>query len=85
MQADAFRFQNDYEKWLAVVGLLTGSPPYKIFIGKIEKSFNLLATVEKIWLIQNHTANSKTRYDFQYVIDNGSYRIIIEESLSFLR
>ncbi|MDP3353154.1 MAG: adenosylcobalamin-dependent ribonucleoside-diphosphate reductase, partial [Flavobacteriaceae bacterium] len=40
LEAKVIRFQNDYEKWIAVVGILDGKP-YEIFTGKMEGGFNL--------------------------------------------
>src|SRR3546814_11050492 len=50
LEADVIRFQNDYEKWIAVIGLLDESP-YEVFTGKMEDSFNLQAYEEKGWEI----------------------------------
>ena len=35
LEAEIVRFQNDYEKWIAFVGLIEGRP-YEIFTGKAE-------------------------------------------------
>ena len=76
LEADIVRFQNDYEKWMAIVGLLDGKP-YEIFTGKLEDAFNFPAYVEKGWVVKNKAENESTRYDFQY-IDKEGYRITIE-------
>jgi ribonucleoside-diphosphate reductase alpha chain len=76
LEADLLRFQNDYEKWLAVVGVLDGKP-YEVFSGKMEEAFNLPAYVNKGWVIKNKTDDGESRYDFQY-IDKDGYRITIE-------
>jgi ribonucleoside-diphosphate reductase alpha chain len=76
LDADLLRFQNDYEKWLAVVGVLDGKP-YEVFSGKMEEAFNLPAYVNKGWVIKNKTDDGESRYDFQY-IDKDGYRITIE-------
>src|SRR5690625_660717 len=75
IEADVIRFQNEYEKWLAVVGFVNGKP-YEIFTGKMEDSFNLPSFVNKGWVIKSKTDRG-SRYDFQY-IDRDGYRITIE-------
>ena len=74
--ADVIRFQNDYEKWMAVVGKIDGRP-YEIFTGRMEDSFNLPPFVEEGWVIKNKTEEGENRYDFQY-IDKEGYRTTIE-------
>ncbi|GAA5219588.1 adenosylcobalamin-dependent ribonucleoside-diphosphate reductase [Membranihabitans marinus] len=76
IEADVVRFQNEYEKWLAVVGLVDGRP-YEIFTGKMEDSFNLPSFVNKGWVIKNKSDKGSSRYDFQF-IDKDGYRITIE-------
>jgi len=77
LEADIIRFQNEYDKWLAVVGLLNGKP-YEIFTGKMEDAFNLPIYVNKGWVVKNRDEeNQKTRYDFQYM-DKEGYRVTIE-------
>ena len=75
IEADIVRFQNDYEKWLAVIGLLDGKP-YEIFTGKAE-GFYLPAWVQKGWVIRNKTNNEPARYDFQF-LDKDGYKVTIE-------
>ncbi|MDO5654820.1 MAG: adenosylcobalamin-dependent ribonucleoside-diphosphate reductase [Flavobacteriaceae bacterium] len=76
LSADVIRFQNDYEKWMAVVGKIDGRP-YEIFTGRMEDSFNLPPFVEEGWVIKNKTEEGESRYDFQY-IDKEGYRTTIE-------
>ena len=76
LQADVIRFQNDYEKWMAVVGKIDGRP-YEIFTGRLEDSFNLPPFVEEGWVIKNKTESGENRYDFQF-IDKEGYRTTIE-------
>lgn len=75
IEADVIRFQNEYEKWLAVVGFVNDKP-YEIFTGKMEDSFNLPTFVNKGWVIKNKSDRG-SRYDFQY-IDKDGYRTTIE-------
>lgn len=75
IEADVIRFQNEYEKWLAVVGFVNGKP-YEVFTGKMEDSFNLPTFVNKGWVIKN-SSDRGSRYDFQF-IDKDGYRTTIE-------
>lgn len=75
IEADVIRFQNEYEKWLAVVGFVNDKP-YEVFTGKMEDSFNLPTFVNKGWVIKSKTDRG-SRYDFQY-IDKDGYRTTIE-------
>ncbi len=75
LEAELLKFQNNHEKWLAVVGLMDGKP-YEIFTGKMEDAFNLPSYVTKGWVIKNKIDEDKTTYDFQY-IDKDGYPITI--------
>ena len=76
LEADILRFQNDKEKWIAVVGLYEGRP-YEIFSGKAA-SFVLPNSVEKGWVIRvKEEDNLPARYDFQF-LDNDGYKVTIE-------
>jgi ribonucleoside-diphosphate reductase alpha chain len=76
LDADILRFQNNHEKWIAVVGLLNGKP-YEIFTGRAEDSFFLPAWVEHGFILKNKTKEGKSQYDFQYY-DKEQYRVTIE-------
>lgn len=75
LEADVVRFQNDHEKWVAVIGLLNNKP-YEIFTGKAE-GFILPPWVTKGWVIKNKEGNDKARYDFQF-LDKEGYKITFE-------
>ena len=75
MEADVLRFQNNYEKWIAVVGKLNGKP-YEIFTGKADDFF-LPPWVEEGIVIREKIKNEKARYDFQFV-DKQGYKVTIE-------
>lgn len=75
MEADVLRFQNNYEKWIAVVGKLNGKP-YEIFTGKADDFF-LPPWVEEGTVIREKIKNEKARYDFQFV-DKQGYKVTIE-------
>lgn len=75
LNADIIRFQNNKEKWIAVVGLYDGRP-YEIFTGRIEDSFNIPNNVEKGEVIKVKE-NGHSRYDLQYK-DKDGYNVIFE-------
>ena len=76
LEADVVRFQNEYEKWLAVIGIMDGRP-YEIFTGRMEDAFNLPSYVEKGVVIKEKDEDGVSRYDFQYT-DKEGYRTTIE-------
>ncbi len=75
IEADVVRFQNNYEKWMAVVGKINGKP-YEIFTGKADDFF-LPPWVENGWVIREKNKNEKARYDFQFE-DKQGYKVTIE-------
>lgn len=74
--AKIIRFNNEREKWLAVVGLLHNRP-YEIFTGKMEDVFNVPSWVTEGWVIKNRDEEGKSRYDFQFS-DRQGYKVTIE-------
>ncbi len=76
IQAKVVRFQNDYDKWVAVVGLINNQP-YEIFTGKLEDAFLLPTWLEQGWVIKNKDEDGKTRYDFQFE-DKQGYKVTLE-------
>ena len=74
--AEVVRFQNNNEKWIAVVGLLNNRP-YEIFTGRAEDSFFLPQWITQGWVLKNRNQEGKSRYDFQY-LDKEGYRVTIE-------
>jgi len=76
LEAEIVRFQNDYDKWIAVVGLLDNKP-YEIFTGKADE-FYLPPHVNEGFVIKYKSENGgRTRYDFQFT-DKAGYKITIE-------
>ena len=73
LDAKVIRFQNNKEKWIAVVGLLNGRP-YEIFTGKTEDVFNMPAIIEYGWVIKNRREDGSSQYDFQYE-DKEGYKV----------
>lgn len=76
IEADIVRFNNNHEKWIAVVGTIDGRP-YEIFTGRAEDSFSILSHVDKGWVIRSKTEDGRARYDFQYE-DKDGYKTTIE-------
>jgi ribonucleoside-diphosphate reductase alpha chain len=76
LTAKVVRFNNEKEKWMAVIGVLNGKP-YEIFTGKAEDSFYLPSYVKDGWVIKNRDEENMARYDFQYM-DKDGYRVTIE-------
>lgn len=74
--AKIVRFNNENEKWLAVVGLLHNRP-YEIFTGKMEDVFNVPNWVAEGWVIKNRDEEGNSRYDFQFS-DKQGYKVTIE-------
>lgn len=76
LEAEIIQFNNESEKWIAVIGLLDGRP-YEVFTGAAKESFSILSHVNKGWVIKNKSEDGKTRYDFQYE-DSHGYKTTIE-------
>lgn len=72
LEADVIRFQNDKEKWIAVVGIYEGRP-YEIFTGKIENDrLYIPEGINKGWVVKvKEKADSRSRYDFVYLDKDG--------------
>jgi ribonucleoside-diphosphate reductase alpha chain len=75
LEAEIVRFQNDYEKWIAVVGLLNGRP-YEIFTGRAD-DFWIPSWVQKGCIFKTRPDGVTSRYDFQFE-DRQGYKITIE-------
>jgi ribonucleoside-diphosphate reductase alpha chain len=73
IDAKVVRFQNNKEKWIAVVGLINGRP-YEIFTGKTEDVFSVPPQIEYGWVIKNKKGDNTTQYDFQYE-DKEGYKV----------
>ncbi|MDD3668674.1 MAG: ribonucleoside-diphosphate reductase, adenosylcobalamin-dependent, partial [Bacteroidales bacterium] len=69
---DVIRFQNDKEKWIAVVGIYEGRP-YEIFTGKIENDrLYIPEGINKGWVVKvKEKSDSRSRYDFVYLDKDG--------------
>lgn len=76
LKAEVVRFQNNNEKWIAVIGLLN-SKPYEIFTGRAEDSFFLPSWITEGWVVKKRNKLGNSRYDFQF-LDKDGYRVTIE-------
>ena len=77
LSAEVVRFNNNSEKWIAVVGLLNDRP-YEVFTGRAEDSFHLPDSVDKGFVIKSEDSETgKGRYDFRYQ-DKDGYFVTIE-------
>ena len=78
LECDVVRFQNNKDKWVALVGLLDGYP-YEIFTGlqDDEEGIILPKTVTKGKIIKQINDDGTKRYDFQFENTRG-YKITVE-------
>lgn len=75
---DVVRFQNNKEKWVALVGLLNGRP-YEIFTGlqDDDEGIVLPKTVTRGKIIKHVNEDGSKRYDFQFENRRG-YKTTVE-------
>ena len=78
LEADVVRFQNNKEKWVALVGLLD-NVPYEIFTGLLDDDEGIMLpkTVTKGRIIKNYDEDGNKHYDFQFENKRG-YKTTIE-------
>ena len=78
LECDVVRFQNNKEKWVALVGLLDGYP-YEIFTGlqDDDEGIMLPKTVTKGKIIKQVNPDGTKRYDFQFENKRG-YKTTVE-------
>ena len=78
LECDVVRFQNNKDKWVALVGLLDGYP-YEIFTGlqDDEEGIMLPKSVTKGKIIKQVNPDGTKRYDFQFENTRG-YKITVE-------
>ena len=76
MDAEVVRFQNNLEKWIAVVGTLDGRP-YEMFTGKLEGFPAIPNSVDKGFIVKARNDDGTSRYDFQYE-DRDGYKVTVE-------
>ena len=78
LECDVVRFQNNKEKWVALVGLLDGYP-YEIFTGlqDDDEGIMLPKSVSKGKIVKQVNGDGTKRYDFQFENTRG-YKITVE-------
>lgn len=78
LECDVVRYQNNKEKWVALVGLFNGHP-YEIFTGLQDEDEGIMLpkSVTKGKIIKTVTSEGQKRYDFQFVNKRG-YKITVE-------
>jgi ribonucleoside-diphosphate reductase alpha chain len=78
LECDVVRFQNNKEKWVALVGLLDGYP-YEIFTGlqDDDEGIMLPKSVTKGKIVKQANGDGTKRYDFQFTNTRG-YKITVE-------
>jgi ribonucleoside-diphosphate reductase alpha chain len=78
LECDVVRFQNNKEKWVALVGLLDGYP-YEIFTGlqDDDEGIMLPKSVTKGKIVKQVNADGSKRYDFQFENKRG-YKTTVE-------
>lgn len=78
LPAEVIRFQNNKEKWIAVIGLLNDRP-YEVFTGIADEDDGLLLPkrVTEGTVIKAYDSEGNKRYDFQFRNRRG-YKITIE-------
>jgi len=78
LECDVVRFQNNKEKWVALVGLLNGYP-YEIFTGLQDDDEGIILpkSVTKGYIVKQVGNDGTKRYDFQFTNTRG-YKITVE-------
>ena len=78
LECDVVRYQNNKEKWVALVGLLDGHP-YEIFTGLQDEDEGIMLpkSVSKGKIVKTILDGGLKRYDFQFVNKRG-YKITVE-------
>ena len=78
LECDVVRFQNNKEKWVALVGLLDGYP-YEIFTGlqDDDEGIMLPKSVTRGKIVKQVNSDGTKRYDFQFTNTRG-YKITVE-------
>jgi ribonucleoside-diphosphate reductase alpha chain len=83
LKGEIFRFQNNFEKWVAVVGVKDGRP-YEIFTGKIANGLTLIPqNVKNVEIVKNNILDENgivlknefghalKSYDIEYIDNDG--------------
>ncbi len=76
LEAEIVRFQNNHEKWVAVVGTFNDRP-YEIFTGPAEDFLFVPTWLENAWVIKEKLEGERSQYNLQYK-DKDGYKVTIE-------
>jgi len=77
LKADIHRFQNNLEKWIAVVGI-KDNKPYEIFTGELSNGISELPiSIINCEVIKNKDEKGNKSYDIEYIDSEGNKKIII--------
>ena len=76
LDAEIVRFQNNHEKWVAVVGIYNDRP-YEIFTGPAEDFLFVPQWLERAWVIKEKREDERSVYHLQYK-DKDGYKVTIE-------
>ncbi len=76
IKAEIVRFNNNKEKWIAVVGLLDNKP-YEVFTGLAEDTFMIPKSVKDVWVLKIRDNKGNSRYDLQY-LDKYGFKVTHE-------
>jgi len=84
LKGEVHRFQNNLEKWIAVVGMRDGRP-YEIFTGRLENGLSKLpVSVKECEVVQVRYEDKdglrRKRYDMEYTDSNGEK--VVHEGLN---
>lgn len=88
LRAEIYKFQNNLEKWVAIVGLLNDRP-YEIFTGEISNGLvNFPLTSSKEYyvvknIIEDSNGEKKKRYDIEYIDNEGNKQTYIGINRAF--
>jgi ribonucleoside-diphosphate reductase alpha chain len=89
LKAEIYKFQNNLEKWVAIVGLLGDKRPYEIFTGEISNGLiNFPLTSSKDYfivknIIEDENGEKKKRYDIEYTDSDGNKQTYIGINQAF--
>ena len=75
LKAEIIRFQNNLERWIAVIGLLDGRP-YEIFTGKLENGLSSLpSSIIEGDIVKVKDNSGEKRYDLEYIDADGEKQV----------
>ena len=89
LPAKVLRFNNNYEKWVAVIGLYDNEQPYEIFTGLLDK-LDIPSNIDNGFVVKNKVTKTvldeetgkeqtvtQSRYDFMYYDENRN-EVVVE-------